>query len=49
MEGVSPRRRTVSMGASLDEPPSLKSDNIVLRQVTIQFCFFAENLGNLYY
>lgn len=31
MEGVSPRRRTISLGASLDEPPSLKSDNIVLR------------------
>ncbi|KAJ8723031.1 hypothetical protein PYW07_004211 [Mythimna separata] len=30
MEGVSPRRRTVSLGTSLDEPPSLKSDNIVL-------------------
>lgn len=33
MEGVSPRRRTVSLGASLDEPAALKSDNIVLRYV----------------
>ncbi|KAF9411175.1 hypothetical protein HW555_009948 [Spodoptera exigua] len=27
-EGVSPRRRTVSLGASLDEPAALKADNI---------------------
>ncbi|XP_049867189.1 intermembrane lipid transfer protein Vps13D [Pectinophora gossypiella] len=30
MEGVSPRRRTTSMGCSLDDPPDLTADNIVL-------------------
>ncbi|KAJ2952417.1 hypothetical protein O0L34_g6723 [Tuta absoluta] len=30
MEGVSPRRRTVSVGYSMDDPPDLASDNIVL-------------------
>lgn len=31
MEGVSPRRRTVSVGASLDDPSERHADNIVLR------------------
>lgn len=30
-EGVSPRRRTASTGTSLDEPPDLTSDSVVLR------------------
>lgn len=30
-EGVSPRRRTISVGASLDDPPDMHEDNIVLR------------------
>lgn len=36
-EAVSPRRRTASAGASLDEPADLKSDNIVLRYTALLF------------
>lgn len=39
-EGVSPRRRTTSAGCSMDDPPDLNADNIVLRFLLVDLYRF---------
>lgn len=41
-EGVSPRRRTTSTGCSLDDPPDLNADNIVLRFLLVYLRHFLD-------